>query len=494
METVTTELDDNQKPVPESFEDFSPGWCEWALKEGKAIGPNVKVENVNVKRLSDDDTGLADGGGLTDALILRLEISYTGETNGNEPSTVIAKWFHKLTMNVALKWRLLFRMFGETFGSGMEEEVYRCDIKFYREALPLIEKDFHHPKVYYTGIVDKGNRNFWNGTIKNKPCKVKTITLMEDMKGWTSMNFGQVFLKGGLDPVDKELCLKNIAVQHARFWGEKVEAVKHAFPKTAMCERQYRGASHSWMHAKYRNSKVSSIKSLAKLVASMKKEWEGHTYMTVKSEIKMPSWFTAEPLEDKTYPIFKDAAVLEMLETFIQRYPAFNKAVAMDFIKKPNQTLLHGDFHAGNHMYGVDENKGKIVCFDFQCVGLGMVTSDVVTFLGYQGIVSDFFTMAKAYHEALLENGVENYSWDEFKKDMILSFYELGLKGIMDLNSMPPSKLDEIMGIAGDKKKDFLQILECGAFGWHLIILTDFYLQNKEAFLDVNSYFDIGKI
>jgi hypothetical protein len=64
----------------------------------------------------------------------------------------------------------------------------------------------------------------------------------------------------------------------------------------------------------------------------------------------------------------------------------------------------------------------------------------------------------------------------------------------MDLNSMPPSKLDEIMGIAGDKKKDFLQILECGAFGWHLIILTDFYLQNKEAFLDVNSYFDIGKI
>ena len=103
METEANKLDNNQKPVPESFEDFSPGWCEWALKEGEVIGPNVKVENVNVKRLSDDDTGLADGGGLTDALILRLEISYTGETNGDEPSTVIAKWFHKLTMNVALK-------------------------------------------------------------------------------------------------------------------------------------------------------------------------------------------------------------------------------------------------------------------------------------------------------------------------------------------------------------------------------------------------------
>ena len=28
-------------------------------------------------------------------------------------------------------------------------------------------------------------------------------------------------------------------------------------------------------------------------------------------------------------------------------------------LKMPLQTLIHGDFHGGNHMYGTDENYGN---------------------------------------------------------------------------------------------------------------------------------------
>ena len=219
MENKEGNLNKDEKIlVPNNIQDFTPKWCEWALKESQSIGSEVIIENVETKRLSDEASGLSDGGGMTDALILRIKLSYCGKTSGKEPDTVIVKWFSNLTNNLALKWRLMFRMLGTNLGSGLEENIYRMDITFYRHIIPLIKDKFLHPKVYYTGIIDKGNRNFWNGTLMNKPCKLKTITLMEDMNdGWESLDFLRCFQRGGLDSVNNEACLRNIAILHAAF-------------------------------------------------------------------------------------------------------------------------------------------------------------------------------------------------------------------------------------------------------------------------------------
>ena len=106
-------------------------------------------------------------------------------------------------------------------------------------------------------------------------------------------------------------------------------------------------------------------------------------------------------------------------------------------------------------------------------------------------IVSDFIPMAKVYHDALVKNGVDDYPWEEFKKDLIIQFGEFALKVITHMGNMPPKKFLELMKIFGDKFAAIQPLLECGAFGWPMMILTDIYLKNKEGFLNESAFSDI---
>ena len=70
------------------------------------------------------------------------------------------------------------------------------------------------------------------------------------------------------------------------------------------------------------------------MIQKFKSTWDSHAWMRVRKEVDMPSWFTAEYLEDGSCPILKDLAVLEMLDMFAERYPAFNKTTALHYLKK----------------------------------------------------------------------------------------------------------------------------------------------------------------
>ena len=120
-----------------------------------------------------------------------------------------------------------------------------------------------------------------------------------------------------------------------------------------------------------------------------------------------------------------------------------------------------------------------------------MAVVDFWTFLGYQGNVSDILPLAKVYHDALVDNGVDKYTWEDFKKDMIIQLYEIVIKTFTELNSLPPKEYDKMMNLFGEKSAQMLQMFSCGAMGWIIIILTDFYIQNKEGFLDPHSFSDI---
>ena len=63
---------------------------------------------------------------------------------------------------------------------------------------------------------DNGNSSFTQIVILNGPTKTKLIMLMEDLSHWKSAPPGY--------PISKEqmtLCLKNVAILHAKFWGLK---------------------------------------------------------------------------------------------------------------------------------------------------------------------------------------------------------------------------------------------------------------------------------
>ena len=68
----------------------------------------------------------------------------------------------------------------------------------------------------FIGLDDNGNSSFTQIVILNGPTKTKLIMLMEDLSHWKSATPGY--------PISKEqmiLCLKNVAILHAKFWGLK---------------------------------------------------------------------------------------------------------------------------------------------------------------------------------------------------------------------------------------------------------------------------------
>ena len=70
-------------------------------------------------------------------------------------------------------------------------------------------------------------------------------------------------------------------------------------------------------------------------------------------------WLTIGPKEDGSYEVLKDPIVQEMLDVFILRMPDYYEHKFKKSLKMPLQTLIHGDFHGGNHMYGMDGKEGR---------------------------------------------------------------------------------------------------------------------------------------
>ena len=122
------------------------------------------------------------------------------------------------------------------YGKNFEEMFMRTDIKFYREAIPHIKDVYSHPKVYYTGIIDGGNNGFYRDVIRGAPHKIRTITLMQDMKGWKSQTLGINHLTFD----QAAAVLENLAVLHGNFWGEKNKEIREKF-EPSLSETEMRG-------------------------------------------------------------------------------------------------------------------------------------------------------------------------------------------------------------------------------------------------------------
>ena len=191
---------------------------------------------------------------------------------------------------------------------------------------------------------------------------------MEDLSGWKSSSPGDYLTNDEIIS-----CLKNTSILNAKFWGKK-EILEKFGP--ALSERQDRPSRYSKMAeplTKISSSTESILKHIEKLMSS---EWPEHVFMKLPNNVPIPDWLTIAPLEDGKFEVMKDPLVKEMLHVYAERLPKYEKQKYHDFINKEPQTLLHGDYHAGNHMFGIDDNEGKVVALDFQCVGRGLVSSE----------------------------------------------------------------------------------------------------------------------
>ena len=173
---------------------------------------------------------------------------------------------------------------------------------------------------------------------------------MEDMGTWKSMTSDQKLSK-----CQVMSCLKNVAILHAKFW--KDEKLLQVFG-LAKAEKDQLTARHSKLAYKMRKKSIAQIGVMKKKL--MERNWPSALPMRLPEDSLKPDWLTVPSSEDGTYPVLNDPLVLEMLDELEKKFPAFNQKKSKPFLRQPPQSILHGDFHAGNHLYGTGSHEGKL--------------------------------------------------------------------------------------------------------------------------------------
>ena len=233
--------------------------------------------------------------------------------------------------------------------------------------------------IQFLGFEDGAMSTFTSYVLLNKPSKLKSVFLMEDLSEYDSPPAFTNITK------DQALsCLKNVAVLHAKFWGNKYPEIIEKFNQSSM-EANYRQARYSKIAAMSRKRSMSSSAAIKKKINSFYSgEWPKHDFMTFPKDFcSVPDWVTIQSNEEGRICIVEDEMIKETLNVMAKKLPKFDEKKLKNFIKKKEcQTFLHGDFHGGNHMYGSDDSFKKVVAVDFQYAGKGLAVTDIVYFMG----------------------------------------------------------------------------------------------------------------
>lgn len=133
----------------------------------------------------------------------------------------------------------------------------------------------------------------------------------------------------------------------------------------------------------------------------------------------------------------------EKLKNFdIDKY--YNKV----YSRKSNKTLIHGDTHINNMLFGDDVD---VIFVDWQIINYEIGTRDLIYFLVFscnEDLVSqNFWDFKKFYYQTLLKNSNEssslfNYSWELFEEDILDSIYYIAYCVIVISCTSDPNSKD----------------------------------------------------
>lgn len=112
-----------------------------------------------------------------------------------------------------------------------------------------------------------------------------------------------------------------------------------------------------------------------------------------------------------------DAEVLGWVEQLTPKYPAM-----LDWWAEVSPvTLAHTDCRAENYLFGGSAGDGVVTMLDFQLVTKHVGTYDMANFLGMSVTIENRRAwqdeVVKHYHDSLVANGVEGYSFDQCVRD-----------------------------------------------------------------------------
>ena len=100
---------------------------------------------------------------------------------------------------------------------------------------------------------------------------------------------------------------------------------------------------------------------------------------------------------------------------------------AMQLRRPPARTVVHNDYRLDNMLFGDEAGSRPLTVVDWQTVRLGLGPHDVAYFLGnaFEAEVrrSCEAALLRRYHDALVDRGVPNYSFDQCWDDYCRSSY-----------------------------------------------------------------------
>ena len=67
---------------------------------------------------------------------------------------------------------------------------------------------------------DKGDANFARYVVMNKPSRVRSVLVMEDLSDWKNKTVGTFLSRD-----EAMMCFRNIAKMHATFWSDKKKII-----------------------------------------------------------------------------------------------------------------------------------------------------------------------------------------------------------------------------------------------------------------------------
>ena len=166
------------------------------------------------------------------------------------------------------------------------------------------------------------------------------------------------------------LCLKNIAFLHAQFWKDQ-KTIGESKP-----------AKSEDIRENHEKIKKTILEYFDKLMAS---KWKAHGILRPPRDHVVAPWLTVEvsgdfsqpcfgytmhhkwlhSADDDRYTVLDDPVVQEMFHVMSERYPRFHQQKIQEWVKRDPETIVHGDFHAGNNMFGINKNEGDAVNYKY---------------------------------------------------------------------------------------------------------------------------------
>ena len=121
----------------------------------------------------------------------------------------------------------------------------------------------------------------------------------------------------------------------------------------------------------------------------------------------------------------------ELLQTIKEHSSQF--VTLIRYLQQAPFTLIHNDYQLDNFIFITSGDTTSMMVVDWQLTALGRGTLDVASFLGGNISIADRRTheqgLLRRYHDALCENGVVDYSfdqcWEDYRMSMLSDLFRM---------------------------------------------------------------------